>query len=218
MYANFLRRLLVYFAWTFVIVFSVYFYYHDVSKYVNHDISARKQAELGWLVLHFVAGACILVLGPIQFWSHGRTRFRQLHRLSGKIYILASLAASTVVFYLLIYYPEKGSVIALGSLAVVWIFATIVAYWFAVNKNFKLHKQFMIRSYVLALAFVFNRYLPIINDHTGIFNFITDDEMKDVTYDWIGWVYPLIITEFLLNWWPSISKMRENKKSRVLSR
>lgn len=80
------------------------------------------------------------------------------------------------------------------------------------KKEFQLHKEFMIRSYVCSLAFVFIRILPSVNEYTGLFNFIENDEMKWSIYEWICWVYPLLITEFLLSWWPAIIKLRTADK------
>jgi Na+/melibiose symporter-like transporter len=130
------------------------------------------------------------------------------HRLAGKFYIGGSIISALMVFYLLSNYPLPGAVPSLGFLAVIWLFTTMAAFWFALKKNFKLHKEFMIRSYVCSLAFVFIRILPFVNEYTGLFNFIENDEMKWTIYEWICWVYPLLITEFLLSWWPSIIKLR----------
>jgi uncharacterized membrane protein YozB (DUF420 family) len=116
-----------------------------------------------------------------------------------------------MVFYLLSNYSLPGAVPSLGFLAVIWLFTTVAAFWFATKKNFKLHREFMIRSYVCSLAFVFIRILPYVNEYTGLFNFITDGEMQGTVYEWICWVYPLVLTEFLLTWWPSIVRVQAAK-------
>ena len=194
--------------WIIILCVSLFFYFGDVPKYFGGNIGARKETERWWLIVHFTGAACTLVLGPLQFWPYFRNHFRKWHRLAGKFYIGGSLISASMVFYLLSNYPLPGSVPSLGLLAVIWIFTTIAAFWFAIKKNFKLHKQFMIRSYVCGLAFVFIRVLPILNSYIGIFDFIKDEEMQGTVYEWICWVYPLMITEFILVWWPSVSKYK----------
>jgi len=40
-----------------------------------------------WLLPHGIAGACALLLGPMQFSDRLRARFKQLHRVVGRIYV-----------------------------------------------------------------------------------------------------------------------------------
>ena len=84
--------------------------------------------------------------------------------------------------------------------------------WFEIKKNFKLHKQFMLRSYVCGLAFLLIRLLPLITEYTGIFSLMKNDEVQFKVYEWICWVYPLMLTEFISVWWPSFLKIRASKR------
>jgi uncharacterized membrane protein len=204
----FLKKLLTVLFWTTVLVISIYYFYHDVSKYFVGSLGTRKESEKWWLIVHFSGAACVLVLGPLQFWAYFRNRFRNWHRLAGKVYIGGSIVSALMVFYLLSKYPLPGSVPSLGLLALIWLFTTIAAFWLAVRRNFHLHKQFMIRSYVCGLAFLFIRLLPVFNNYTGLFDFMEDEELRSTVYEWICWVYPLIMLEFILVWWPSILKLR----------
>jgi hypothetical protein len=194
--------------WSSVLLLCSWFFFENTSAYYTGSLEPRKAGEKWWLVVHFTGAACTMFLGPLQFWKYFRNRFRTWHRLAGKFYIGGSIISALMVFYLLSNYPLPGAVPSLGFLAVIWLFTTVAAFWFATRKSFKLHKEFMIRSYVCSLAFVFIRILPYINEYTGLFNFIEDGEMQGTVYEWICWVYPLVITEFLLVWWPSIVKVR----------
>ncbi|MDB5200934.1 MAG: hypothetical protein JWQ27_343 [Ferruginibacter sp.] len=205
---TFIRKIFLVTGWTLLLLASVYFYVSNIGPYFSNTLPKRLAAEKYWLVVHFTGAGCTLFLGPIQFWNYFRIRFRRWHRLLGKIYIGGSIVSALMVFYLLSNYPLPGSVPSLAFLAVIWLFTTITVFWFAFKKNFRLHRQFMIRSYVCSLAFLFIRLLPYLNEYTGIFNFIKDEEMKGTVYEWICWVYPLLLTEFLLIWWPSIAKQQ----------
>jgi uncharacterized membrane protein len=192
--------------WTAVLVICSYFFFENTDPYFTNSLDPRKASEKWWLIVHFVGAACTMFLGPLQFWTYFRNKFRSWHRLAGKFYVGGSILSALMVFYLLSNYPLPGAVPSLGLLAVIWLFTTIAAFWFASRMNFKLHREFMIRSYVCSLAFVFIRLLPYLNEYTGLFDFIEGDEMQGTIYEWICWVYPLSVTEFLLSWWPSISK------------
>jgi uncharacterized membrane protein len=207
----FVKKILIILLWIVILFLSTYFYFVAVPKYFSGPLDARKESEKWWLILHFAGATCTLFLGPLQFWPYFRNKFTRWHRIAGKFYIGGSIVSALMVFYLLANYPLPGSVPSLGLLAVIWIFTTLAAFWFAVKKDFKLHKQFMIRSYVCGFAFVFIRFLPIVNYLTGIFDFIKGSELKYTVYEWICWIYPLMVTEFILVWWPSVTKFRMSK-------
>jgi hypothetical protein len=208
----FVQRLLTILFWIVVLSISSYFFIRSVYPYFTGTLSPRRASEKWWLIAHFSGATCTLFLGPLQFWSYFRNKFWKWHRLAGKFYIGGSILSALMVFYLLTNYNLPGAVLSLGFLAIIWLFTTLAAFWFALNKNFKLHKEFMIRSYVCSLAFVFIRLLPYVDQYTGVFNFIENEEMRFTIYEWICWVYPLIITEFILSWRTSISKVKALKQ------
>lgn len=196
--------------WILVFLVSINFYVTNVYPYIEGNLTPRLEAEKWWLMLHFTCAGCTLFLGPLQFIPYIRNNYKRWHRMAGKIYIIGSVVSALTVFVLLSNYTLPGAVPSLGFLAIIWLFTTIAAYWFAVKKNFKYHRHFMIRAYVCGLAFVFIRIMPILNEYTGVFDFIKDDEMRFTVYEWVCWVYPLLFTEFLLVWWPSLRTKKES--------
>lgn len=210
----FIKKILIIIFWSILLIISTYFYFENVLPYFN-SAPDEKVTNRDWVkIVHFIAAAFTLFLGPLQFWTFIRNRYRKWHRIAGKFYICGSIISALMVFYLLVDYQLPGAVPSLGFLAVIWLFTIVAAFWFATKKNFKLHKQFMIRSYICSLAFVFIRLLPYINEYTGIFRFIENVEIRGTIYEWICWVYPLIITEFLLIWWPSVENQQTLKKGK----
>ncbi len=209
---TFTKKIATLLFWIVLILVSSYFYFINVYPYLFEKLPPRIAAKKWWLVIHFVCAGCTLFLGPLQFIPAFRNRYRKWHRLAGKIYIGGSIVSALTVFIILRDYPLPGSIPSLGFLAVIWLFTTIAAYWFAVKRNFKLHRHFMIRSYVCGLAFVFIRLLPLLNQYTGIFDYIKNDEMRFTVYEWICWVYPLLLVEFLLVWWPSLRATRVSRR------
>jgi hypothetical protein len=64
----------------------------------------------------------------------------------------------------------------------------------------------MIRSYVCAMAFVYLRLFEKIDRDTGVLSFITDAETRLTVIDWT-WIFPFIVTEFLIQWHPGTQKL-----------
>lgn len=187
-----------------VLGFSLYYYQRDTSSYLFADDSEfspiQKQFK-GWIIAHFGFATFTLFLGPLQFLPQIRRRYPKFHRWAGRLYIIGSLISAITVYVLLATtYSLPGAIPSLGLLATIWLFTTVAAYRFIKKRNVQRHREFMLRSYICGLAFVFIRLLPEINDMTGIFNFIEDNEMRRTVYEWICWVYPLIVVEFWLVW------------------
>lgn len=203
--------------WGIVLLLSGYYYLTNVENYVFYNPSQIGEEKLKykwWLIGHFVPAAATLFLGPLQFIPYIRNRFMKFHRVSGKIYIIGSLISAFTVYVLLVTtYSLPGAIPSLALLATIWIFTTIMAYASIRKRNVKMHKEFMIRSYVCGFAFVFIRLLPEVNYFTGIFGFIEDDTMRYTIYEWICWVYPLMVTEFFLSWLPQLKKLQRSNRN-----
>jgi uncharacterized membrane protein YozB (DUF420 family) len=74
--------------------------------------------------------------------------------------------------------------------------------WIAIRrKNIKAHRLFMIRSYGLALVFVFLRLIGDIPQEK-LFFFIHSAEIRDTTLEWVSWIVPLIGIELVFSWIP----------------
>src|SRR5215469_3072180 len=85
----------------------VYVLLHDESFLVNRRDPIWSHYEpFKWLLLpHGVAGACALLLGPMQFSDRLRCRFGKLHRVLGRIYVAGVFIAGPLGVY--IQYFEK---------------------------------------------------------------------------------------------------------------
>ena len=178
----------------------------------GESLETRRQNEIGWLILHFAFGFFALFLAPLQFISNIRDKYPIYHRTAGKIYVVGAISASLMAFYLLSNYPLKGSIISLGLLDVIWLFTTVVAFLFARQKNFRLHRQFMTRSYLCALAFVYLRFFDKLNSITGALNFIADEDTREVVIDSM-WIFLFLITEFFIQWYPNLKKLTLVKRT-----
>jgi len=62
-----------------------------------------------WLLPHGLAGACVLLLGPMQFSDRLRQRFARLHRVVGRFYIAGVFTAAPLGFYIQHFQERSGA-------------------------------------------------------------------------------------------------------------
>jgi len=134
-----------------------------------------------------------------------------IHRTLGKIYIVGSILGGLTAFYLGITIDLDGSVVPLILLSTTWLFMTVCA-WITIRRgNVPAHRLFVIRSYALAMVFVFLRLVGDIPQEK-IFFFIESPEIRDTTLEWISWIIPLLIVELVFSWIPSMKRKQTTLK------
>ncbi|SFE98549.1 Predicted membrane protein [Chitinophaga sp. CF118] len=157
-----------------------------------------KYFKVRWLlILHITAGGGALILGPFLFWERFRTNYWKLHRRVGTLYLLAILASglsAVVLAFTTAYELNWHYAFSLQVWVIVWIASSFIAYWTAIKKRFKLHKEWMTRSYIVTVAFVISGSLvkmPFIQ-RLGDFSEIL------TTFIWFGWSVPLYLYDVIL--------------------
>jgi uncharacterized membrane protein len=148
-----------------------------------------------WLAAHLGFGAIALVVGPIQFIPQIRQKAPQIHRWLGRIYLIAILFGTIAATYMGLVITETR---ALGQsllfLAVAWATTARVGWVAALRRQFNLHREWMIRSYVVTFAFVLFRLLGGL----GAFAWLSDDASM-VMNSWLAWAIPLLITQVVFD-------------------
>jgi uncharacterized membrane protein len=144
--------------WISIILLSGYYLYRAILyRFYKEGIGSTFWDKQFLYIFHLATAIAPLILVPIQFWNWFRNRYIKLHRNLGKIYIIGSLLGGICAVVLGITIPYEESVVPLVFLSVLWLFMTISACVAIRNKNIKAHRLFMIRSYTLALTFIFLR-------------------------------------------------------------
>ena len=204
--------------WVTIIGLSLYFYAYTFLDYSNGYIPENfKRGFLEskiWFIGHVAGASASLLLGPLQFWDRFRNKYMKYHRTVGKIFIIGSLIAAVSAFRLNLMYDCKPCRVSLGILSVLWLFTTVIAWWAIKRKNFQAHRQFMIRSYTAALAFVFIRLFPLLG-YKNVFPFIDTPMERRTTAEWLCWVIPLLMVEIYMVWWPTLAVKNRVKKNLV---
>jgi uncharacterized membrane protein len=110
-----------------------------------------------WLLIHGTFGATALFLGVLQFSDRLRQRYLRFHRIAGRFYVLGVMVAAPlgILIQRIAYVP--GWVPLAGMDAALWITTTAVGLAYAVRRDLTRHKQWMTRSYAVALVFLEGR-------------------------------------------------------------
>lgn len=141
---------------------------------------------------HIFLGGLALLFGWTQFSKKWRTKRLKLHRLIGKIYLIAVLLSGISGLYIAFY--ASGSVytkLGFALLAIAWLVTTTKAYTSIRNKNIIQHQKWMIRSYALTFAAVTLRiWLPLL----PLLGF---NEAYAIVA-WLCWVPNLVLAEILV--------------------
>ena len=111
-----------------------------------------------YLLPHGMAGACALLLGPMQFSDRLRQRFTRLHRVLGRFYVAGVFIAGPLGFYIQFFQERIGgtrsfSIAALAD-ASLWMLTTGIAFAFILKGKVQQHRQWMTRSFAVALVFL----------------------------------------------------------------
>lgn len=144
---------------------TVYVLYHN-ERFLIQPANPIWQhyAEIAfWLVPHALAGTCALFLAPLQFSERLRKRYTTAHHIVGRVYVIGALVLAPLGAFGQYYAERSGGPREFTTLAVVdaimLMTTTLVAYLFAIRRRITQHRQWMTRSYAVALVFFEGRML-----------------------------------------------------------
>ena len=118
------------------------------------DLDAHFASERALVLTHILPAMLFMVLGPLQFVRGLRSRYPQVHRWSGRIF----LAASAVVGISGLRLAFGKTIGGIDEKAAITLFGTIFlislakALWHALRREFTQHREWMIRGYAIGLA------------------------------------------------------------------
>ncbi|MBC7863652.1 MAG: DUF2306 domain-containing protein [Bacteroidia bacterium] len=185
-------------------------------RYFESDVAFLriKQEYVGMLhyrivfFVHVFSAIFVLLAGFTQFSKSLRTKYPSVHRKLGKIYVYVTLFLAAPSGFAIGVYANGGigSRIAFCMLAVLWWYFTFMAMRTAIKKKFLLHRDFMIRSFSLALSAITLRAWKF-----AIVYYFQPKPM-DVyrIVAWLGWVLNLLIAELIII---NLHKKYKNQKT-----
>jgi len=158
-----------------------------------------------WLLPHGLAGATALLLGPFQFSERIRRGKPALHRLMGRVYISAiSIASILSIFITLKYEPQpfQPEIWAQGG---GWFLCAVLAFVYALKRNFPLHRQWVARSYGFTFIFVMARVPDAFHVHWP-------NDTEFVEFLWMLVFAALIVPDLIIQSGELFTRRAERKR------
>lgn len=153
------------------------------------------EAHFATVFAHAVGGTAMLFLGAAALYIGWTRRFFRLHKWVGGAFLIGVALGAGAGLYLsaLNPHPLAGVNVATGALALTTLAFAAMAWRAARNKRFDSHREWMIRTYVLAWTFVFCRMVMRIPG-------IADDPAAIAPIIWSTWIAPVLLCEIALQW------------------
>jgi uncharacterized membrane protein len=168
----------------------------------NVGFLQQKQAYLTntvWRIafyVHVFTSVFTLFAGFTQFSSFILTEYKKLHRIIGKLYVVIVLFINVPSGFILAIYANGflPSKIAFLVLDILWCWFTYMAWHSVINKKFKEHRNYMIRSYALTFSAVTLRTWKLVLSSL----FIMEPIHIYMIIAWLGFVPNLLFAEWLI--------------------
>ena len=182
------------FLWALIVALTIGF----TGKYVFHyylnynpESFDPYWSRRGWLLFHVSGGALALLVGPWQFWTGLRRAMPSVHRWTGRLFLVGVAIGVTSAAYLAVTTTFGWAFgIGLSALTLAWAGTTATALYAIRKGAVSVHKEWMIRAYVVTFAFVtfhvLNEWLPTAQ--------LQPEHDRFITNAWFCWVVPLFAT------------------------
>jgi tetratricopeptide (TPR) repeat protein len=112
------------------------------------------------VVMHVVSAVVVMLAGALQLVPQVRSRFPVFHRWNGRLYMLTAVALSAAGLYMTWIRGSVGDLSThLGNTlntVLIWLFAAL-ALRFALARNFKTHRRWALRLFLVVSASWFYR-------------------------------------------------------------
>lgn len=153
---------------------------------------------------HVYTSMFCLLAGFTQFSRNILQNQQQLHRAFGYLYVITVLIFSAPTGFVMGLHANGGwiAVSFFVILAVLWWWFTYRAFVYARYRNFAAHRNFMIRSYALALSAITLRIWKVVL----VYFFQPAPMDVYVVIAGLGWIPNLLVAEYIIS--------LKNKKSK----
>jgi len=143
-------------------------------------------------------GACALLLGPMQFSDRLRRRFTKFHRVVGRFNVAGVFAAAPLGFYIQHFEERLGGTrsfsFAAATDAALWMFTPAIALIFILRGNVQQHRQWMTRSFAVAIVFLEVRVVG------GVTAWENLSQSVNETIVWMCVAFSLLFADIVLQW------------------
>lgn len=130
------------------------------NKFMAHGYVPGDRAGNVAVALHLASAFLIILGGTIQLIPQIRNRFRAFHRWNGRLYMLTAFTISLAGLYMMLVRGTVGDLwqhLGSGLMAVLILFSAVMALRYAMVRDFKTHRRWALRLYLVVSASLFIR-------------------------------------------------------------
>jgi len=201
--------------WAGLISFFSYQMFQIISPYTswewNVDFLITKQdiIHLDYYRIafysHISTSLIVLLSGAFLFSDFILKNYSKLHRYAGRTYVFLLLLIAAPSGMVMAFHANGDWLTKLSFLILtpLWWWFTWKGFRTALQKDFKAHRVWMIRSYALTLSAISLRVYQMI---LGTF-FFMEPEVQYLLVSWGSWVGNLVVVEFYF----SMKKLKSNR-------
>lgn len=147
--------------------------------------------------LHIVPGFLFMVLGPLQFVPGIRSRYLNVHRWFGRIYLVAAVVAGLTALLMgfLIAFGGPNETVAVTFFSVIFLYSLGRAFLHIRRREVAAHREWMIRAFAVGLGVATMR--PVV----ALFFAFTDLGLREVLgiAFWLALGLHLLVAEVWIN-------------------
>jgi len=160
------------------------------------DMGFAKHA--GLTLVHIVPGALFFLLAPLQFVPSIRAKHLRLHRWLGRILVVSGLVigVSSLVMSFTMNIGGVNETAATSVFGILFLFCLITAYRHIRRKEVAQHREWMIRTFGIALGVAATR--PVVGMFFA-FRKLTPHEFFGIAF-WIGFTITFFAAEIWIDY------------------
>lgn len=143
--------------------------------------------------IHIFGGMLCIATGPVQLFRPLRERYPALHRMLGRVYVLAVLGIAAPSGLYMAFYANGGMPAGFGfiGMSVLWFYTTWKGVQTIRRGEVRKHREWMYRSFAMTFSAVTLRlWVPVLSLGTDL-----APATIIVLTAWISWLVNLLVLE-----------------------
>lgn len=158
------------------------------------------------VLVHVGTGTIAMLTGLLQVWPRLRRQRPAVHRVTGRIYVLAVLVGAPALVTLIVLRARdlgdtsSSVVVGFSMLTILWVWATTTAFIRARQRRWADHRRLMIYSFAMTLSIMWSRFAYLVT-------MLTPWEDTRWVAENIGW-FPWVVNLGFAHWWLNRTRRR----------
>lgn len=191
----------IYLSWLMLKICMQYFPWSDSNHFLvlKQDVVHTQPWRLAFQI-HVITSSLVLLAGFTQFSKDIRRKLPRLHRYAGWLYIFITLGLALPSGFILALSANGGlsTQIAFVSLGLLWGLSSLLALYYAFQRQWSKHRNWMIRSFALALSALSLRTWKLaLYEVQPYWDWLTPIHIY-LLESWLGWTINLLIAEIII--------------------